>query len=54
MRCNDYCCNFGCNQGRNCPARTTKAETKIERFAGVLVALAIGSGLALALIEWWV
>jgi hypothetical protein len=19
--CDDYCCNYGCNQGRNCPAR---------------------------------
>lgn len=21
MRCTDYCCNYGCNQGENCPAR---------------------------------
>lgn len=20
-RCDDYCCNHGCNQGRDCPAR---------------------------------
>lgn len=19
--CNDYCCNYGCDQGRDCPAR---------------------------------
>lgn len=23
-RCDDYCCNHGCNQGRNCPARVAK------------------------------
>ena len=21
MACDDYCCNHGCNQGRDCPAR---------------------------------
>ena len=25
MSCDDYCCNYGCNQGRNCPARKTPA-----------------------------
>lgn len=25
-RCDDYCCNHGCNQGRDCPAR--KPECK--------------------------
>lgn len=23
MSCDDYCCNHGCNQGRNCVARKT-------------------------------
>lgn len=23
-RCNDYCCNNGCNQGRACPARPAR------------------------------
>lgn len=23
-RCDDYCCNNGCSQGRNCPARVAK------------------------------
>lgn len=27
-RCDDFCCNHGCNQGRNCPARTTPAERR--------------------------
>ena len=25
MSCDDYCCNHGCNQGRDCPARKTPA-----------------------------
>lgn len=25
MSCDDYCCNHGCNQGRNCPARRKPA-----------------------------
>ena len=25
MSCDDYCCNHGCNQGRNCVARKTPA-----------------------------
>jgi hypothetical protein len=24
--CDEYCCNHGCNQGRNCPARVAKAK----------------------------
>lgn len=26
MSCDDYCCNHGCNQGRDCPARKTPAK----------------------------
>lgn len=26
MNCDDDCCNNGCNQGRNCPARTRKIQ----------------------------
>lgn len=34
MSCDDYCCNHGCNQGRNCPARkTTSAQRAIEEQA---------------------
>lgn len=32
MRCDDYCCNHGCNQGRNCVARKTPAKST-ERAA---------------------
>ena len=28
MSCDDYCCNYGCNQGRNCPARKTQAAQR--------------------------
>ena len=28
MSCDDYCCNHGCNQGRNCPARKTPAAQR--------------------------
>lgn len=24
--CDEYCANYGCNQGRECPARVTKAK----------------------------
>ena len=24
--CDTYCCNHGCNQGRDCPARVAKAK----------------------------
>lgn len=30
MRCDDYCCNGGCNQGRSCPARITPAEQRAK------------------------
>ena len=34
MSCDDYCCNHGCNQGRNCPARkTTSAQRAIDEQA---------------------
>lgn len=26
MSCDDDCCNHGCNQGHNCPARCTPAS----------------------------
>ena len=32
MSCDDYCCNHGCNQGRNCVARKTPAKAS-ERAA---------------------
>ena len=28
MSCDDYCCNHGCNQGRDCPARKTQASQR--------------------------
>lgn len=27
--CDEYCCNHGCNQGRNCPARIQRLENMI-------------------------
>jgi len=33
MSCDDYCCNHGCNQGRNCPARKKPAKAT-ERAIG--------------------
>lgn len=26
MSCDDYCCNHGCNQGRDCPARAKTCQ----------------------------
>lgn len=28
MSCDDYCCNHGCNQGRDCPARVAKVGSR--------------------------
>ena len=28
MSCDDYCCNYGCSQGRDCPARKTQASQR--------------------------
>jgi len=28
--CDDYCCNHGCNQGRNCPVRVAKIGKKLH------------------------
>lgn len=28
MSCDDYCCNHGCNQGRDCVARKTQASQR--------------------------
>ena len=28
MSCDDYCCNHGCNQGRNCVTRKTPAAQR--------------------------
>lgn len=29
-RCDDYCCNHGCNQGRDCPARVAKVGKRMH------------------------
>lgn len=29
-RCDDYCCNHGCNQGRDCPARKPAKVAKVK------------------------
>lgn len=26
-RCDDYCCNYGCNQGQHCPVSATPLQT---------------------------
>lgn len=34
--CDEYCCNHGCNQGRNCPVRmerTRQAKELLDREA---------------------
>ena len=65
MSCDDYCCNHGCNQGRNCPARKTPAtqlaideQAKTDRQAANDHADDIGEivldGIAAALIVWLV
>ena len=65
MSCDDYCCNHGCNQGRNCVARKTPAtqlaideQAKTDRQAANDHADDIGEivldGIAAALIVWLV
>jgi len=27
--CDEYCCNHGCNQGRNCPVRVARVKARI-------------------------
>lgn len=29
-RCDDYCCNQGCNQGRDCPARVARVSKRTQ------------------------
>ncbi len=56
MSCDDYCCNHGCNQGRNCPARKTPAkatERAIDELDGGIGEIVI-DGIAIALIVWLV
>ena len=68
MSCDDYCCNHGCNQGRDCPARKTQAsqraideQAKTDRQAANGHADDTGDigeivldGIAIALIVWLV
>lgn len=28
--CDEFCCNHGCNQGRNCPVRVAKIGKKLH------------------------
>lgn len=30
-RCDDYCCNNGCNQGRYCPARVAPVGARMPK-----------------------
>lgn len=62
MSCDDYCCNYGCNQGRNCPARKKPAKSteraaqfqadtdELDSDIGEIVL----DGIAAALIVWLV
>ncbi len=56
MSCDDYCCNHGCNQGRNCPARKKPAKEapddndELDGDIGEIVL----DGIAAALIVWLV
>ena len=63
MSCDDYCCNHGCNQGRNCPARKTPAKTDRQVANGHAddtdeldgdIGEIVLDGIAAALIVWLV
>ena len=67
MSCDDYCCNYGCNQGRNCPARKKPAtqlaideQAKTDRQAAkeapddTDIGEIVLDGIAAALIVWLV
>lgn len=32
MSCDEYCCNHGCNQGRDCPARVAKIGQRSRAY----------------------
>ena len=35
--CDEYCCNYGCNQGRDCPARKAVYKDKTDSKLGVVL-----------------
>lgn len=55
MSCDDYCCNYGCNQGRSCPARQSCELPELPEvddgygWDQIREAL-IGAGIAVALV----
>lgn len=55
-RCDDYCCNYGCNQGRNCPARAAAKpdlrRQKLQAWAIALVSIAAAIVVCLDLFVW--
>lgn len=50
--CDDYCCNYGCNQGRNCVARTTYEKSPVS-WKDVVAAIVIGGLLGFLLTQGW-
>ena len=39
--CDDYCCNYGCNQGRSCPARIKPVDSEYKAWGAVMWALSV-------------
>ncbi len=57
MSCDDYCNNYGCNQGRDCPARKCPITEKRARnlasaLAGYALVLVLLMFVAMAAASW--
>lgn len=55
--CDDYCCNYGCNQGRNCPAREQEEDDVWCKtwawVSALLIALAATTTTAVVVFVLW-
>lgn len=49
MSCDEYCSNFGCNHGRDCPARNSTDSSPARRARNLAAAMA-GYALVMALL----
>ena len=58
--CDEYCCNYGCNQGRNCPARIKQAQEAKSLQGGLdmpsivqIVLIGVLAAIVIGVIHGW-